>query len=277
MGRSSAERPTGGVEESTMETVSIEHQKTPAASCLAIVRQAISQPGLIHDAYHRFHGYSLRNQLLAMFQCTSRGIIPGPLSTYRGWERVGRRVLRGQKALVLCVPITIQDMDALATDDAKVVFVYRSRWFVLSQTEGAAYEPLDIPTWNEERALKHLGVTIVRFAHPDGKVQGYATPEGNIAINPVAVLPHKTLFHELAHIILGHARDETIPRPVREVEAEGVALFCCEALGLDGAEYARGYLQHWLGKEALTEAMAQRIMSTAHKILAAGDQEDVQS
>jgi len=69
---------------------------------------------------------------------------------------------------------------------------------------------------------------------------------------------------EHGHILLGHAKDETVSRALREVEAEGVALFCCEALGLDGAVYARGYLQHWLGKEALTEAMAQRIVSTAH-------------
>jgi hypothetical protein len=260
-----------GVEESTM-TNTDDSAKT-AASCLAIVQQAISQPGLIHDAYHRFHGYSLRNQLLAMFQCMSRRINPGPLATYRGWERLGRHVMRGQKALVLCVPITIQDADAIE-DDAKVVFVYRARWFVLSQTSGEPYEPLDVPTWSEELALQALGVKRVRFDHHNGNVQGYATPEGNIAINPVAALPHKTLFHELAHILLGHAKDETIPRPLREVEAEGVALFCCEALGLDGAQYARGYLQHWLGKETLTETSAQRIMSTAHRILAAGDQEE---
>ncbi len=75
------------------------------------------------------------------------------------------------------------------------------------------------------------------------------TEEGNVAINPVAALPHKTLFHELAHVLLGHARDETLPRPVREVEAETVALFCREALGLEGAEYALGYVQRWLGGE----------------------------
>jgi hypothetical protein len=117
-------------------------------------------------------------------------------------------------------------------------------------------------------------VKIIPFAHHDGNVQGYATSDGNIAINPIAGLPHKTLFHELAHILLGHSKDETVPRAVREVEAEGIALFCCEALGLDGAAYARGYLQHWLGKEALMESSAQRIMSTAHQILKAGGQEE---
>ncbi len=100
-----------------MEIVSTENQKI-ATSCLTIVQQAISEPGLIHDAYRRFHGYSLRNQLLALFQCNSRGITPGPLATYRRWERLGRHVLRGQKALVLCVPITQQQHDDAIEDVA---------------------------------------------------------------------------------------------------------------------------------------------------------------
>ena len=33
---------------------------------------------------------------------------------------------------------------------------------------------------------------------------------------------------------------------LQEAEAECVTLFCCEALGPEGAEYARGYVQHWL-------------------------------
>jgi hypothetical protein len=33
---------------------------------------------------------------------------------------------------------------------------------------------------------------------------------------------------------------------LREVEAESVALLCCEALNLEGADYCRGYIQNWL-------------------------------
>ena len=61
---------------------------------------------------------------------------------------------------------------------------------------------------------------------------------------------------------------------LREVEAEGVALLCCEALDLDGAEYARGYLQHWLRTEEIPEQSAQRIITTAHRIIAAGEQDE---
>ena len=87
----------------------------------------------------------------------------------------------------------------------------------------------------------------------NGNAQGYAAPGKQIAINPVAALPHKTMFHELAHVVLGHTEegqlsdDEQTPRSLREVEAESVALLCCASLGLEGEEFARGYIQNWLG------------------------------
>jgi antirestriction protein ArdC len=246
------------------------------------LREAITTPGLSHEAYQRFHQYSLRNQLLAMAQCVQRGISPGPIATFKQWEALGRHVLRGQKALVLCVPVTPKvaapkDEElaeaASAEEPARLFFTYRARWFVLSQTDGKPYEPVSVPAWSEERARTALGIRMVPFDHLDGNVQGYATPQGEVAINPVAALPHKTLFHEVAHVLLQHAKDETVSRSLREIEAEGVALLCCEALGLDGAEYARGYLQHWLRTEEIPETCAQRIITTAHRILAAGNQD----
>jgi hypothetical protein len=60
-------------------------------------------------------------------------------------------------------------------------------------------------------------------------------------------------------------------RNIREVEAESVALICCESLGLPGAEAARGYIQHWLhGEKEIPNQSAMRIFSAAHKILKAG-------
>jgi antirestriction protein ArdC len=257
-------------------------RRVPVASWQALLRQTISTPGLIHEAYQRFHQYSLRNQLLAMVQCVERGISPGPIATFKQWVALGRHVMSGQKALVLCVPIKRKAAEpkddeladaAPAQEPARLFFTYRARWFVLSQTDGQPYAPVSVPSWSEERALTSLGIRIVPFDHLDGNVQGYATPRSDIAINPVAALPHKTLFHEAAHVLLKHATDETVSRSLREVEAEGVALLCCEALGLDGSEYARGYLQNWLKNDELTDEVAQRIIATAHRILAAGEQD----
>jgi hypothetical protein len=90
-------------------------------------------------------------------------------------------------------------------------------------------------------------------------------------------LPHKTRFHELAHVLLGHTAEgdqadaETTPRNVQAVEAESVAMLCCAALGLEGVEYSRGYIQNRWGKgNLIPERSAQRILKVADQILRAG-------
>jgi hypothetical protein len=101
----------------------------------------------------------------------------------------------------------------------------------------------------------------------------------------VAELPHKTRFHELAHVVLGHTAEadagltdsEVTPRSLREVEAEAVALVCLEALGLPGADHCRGYIQVWndrRGAEPIPERSDQRIFKTADQILKAGTTDD---
>src|SRR5947208_17157401 len=90
-------------------------------------------------------------------------------------------------------------------------------------------------------------------------------------------MPIKTMFHELAHVVLGHTSEDSLndgsertPRSLREVEAECVALICCESLGLPGAEYSRGYIQHWGRSEPIPERSAHRIFKTADRVLRAG-------
>jgi hypothetical protein len=126
-----------------------------------------------------------------------------------------------------------------------------------------------------------LNIKRITFTDPDGNCQGYAK-RNQIAINPVAQLPHKTFFHETAHVILGHTSEadftdtERTPKNLREVEAEAVALLCCEALRLDGAEYCRGYIQNWLCPaigykgDGIPEKSAQKIFRAADLILKAG-------
>ena len=53
-------------------------------------------------------------------------------------------------------------------------------------------------------------------------------------------------------------------------------LLCCESVGLEGADYARGYIQHWLSRgsasnaEAIPEKSAQKIFRAADQIIRAG-------
>jgi hypothetical protein len=81
-------------------------------------------------------------------------------------------------------------------------------------------------------------------------------------------------------VLLGHTAEatqadtETTPRSLREAEAESVALLCCEALDLPGADECRGYIQHWYGAgDPIPERSAQRILRVADQIIRAGQAE----
>jgi antirestriction protein ArdC len=198
------------------------------------------------------------------------------------WKELGRHVKRGEKALVLCMPITCKAKHSTRDEQGNETeqetcftrFVYRNNWFTLAQTEGAEYRAEPLPDWDEATALAALNIERISFDHLDGNCQGFARGR-QVTVSPVAVMPHKTLFHELAHVVLGHTAQSSLndgrertPRSLGEVDAECVALLCCESLGLPGAEFSRGYIQSW-GSE-IPERSAQKIFHAADQILKAG-------
>ena len=132
-----------------------------------------------------------------------RGLQPGPINTFPKWKDLGRFVKRGERALTLCMPITCKRREEDSDEEHTFTsFVYKARWFVLAQTDGQELEPITVPEWDAERALTALSIERIPFDHTDGNVQGFAR-QRQVAINPLAQLPYKTLFHELAHVILG--------------------------------------------------------------------------
>ena len=165
-----------------------------------------------------------------------------------------------------------QDSSPLET---VTVFVFKPRWFVLSQTEGDPYIPTELPQWSEERALTALGIERVFFSHMNGNCQGFARGR-QVAVSPIALSPHSTLFHEIGHVVLGHTQEgmlidhDRTPKSLREAEAESVALICCESLNLPGAAECRGYIQHWLSGETIPEKSALKIFKAADTVLKAG-------
>ena len=252
-----------------------------------LLRKAVTEPGIISEAYRQFHQYSVGNQLLAWQQCTERGIRPGPLATYPRWQEFGRHVKKGEKALTLCMPLTVKKTrtqeDGTEEVDAFTRFVYRPHWFVLAQTEGAEVPPTPIPPWDAGRALQTLGIDEIPFDLTDGNCLGFARGR-SIAISLLTPLPHKTRFHELAHVLLGHTAEhqqsdgEVTPRNLRECEAEAVALVCCAALDLPGVEDSRGYIQSWWGAgNPIPERSAQRVLKVADQILKAGADTEVRA
>jgi antirestriction protein ArdC len=244
--------------------------------------EAVKKPGLIMRAYSAFHNYSIGNALLALSQCMQRNLAPGPLNTYKGWQESGRYVKKGERALTLLLPITgrrktVNPETQQEEERVLTYFVYRPYWFVACQTGGDKPYTLQTPGFDIETALSSLDIRRIDFDMIDGNVQGFAR-DRSIAVSPIAQLPVKTTIHEIAHVVLGHTTtdstlvdEESTPRSIREVEAEATAMICLEALGLEGSEYCRGYIQHWLqGKQEIPNQSAQRIFAAATAILNAG-------
>jgi len=141
----------------------------------ALLIEAVTKPGLIMKAYSAFHAYSIGNQILALVQCQMRGLQPGPINTFPKWKDLGRFVKRGERALSLCMPITCKRREEDSDDEHTFTsFVYKARWFVLSQTDGQELEPITVPEWNAERAIAALSIERIPFDHTDGNVQGFA-------------------------------------------------------------------------------------------------------
>jgi len=104
---------------------------------------------------------------------------------------LGRHVKRGEKAIELCMPVTCKrtvteqgpDGNDTETEITFKRFVFKRHWFMLSQTDGAAYRLPAIPAWDRAHALQTLNVEEIPFEMMNGNCQGYATGR-QIAINP---------------------------------------------------------------------------------------------
>lgn len=242
-----------------------------------LLSEAVTKSGKLSNCYEAFHGYSFGNQMLAMFQCEARGLSVGPIATFQRWKELGRNVKKGSKAISLCMPVTIKDK---ADPEAKkTIFVYKNNWFVLDQTDGAEFVPPALPAFDIDAALQALEIERVPFTHTDGNSQGYAQNR-NVAINPVAQHPTRTLFHEIAHVVLGHTLESTsndsgelTPRDIRELEAEATSYLVSASLGISSEteqSHSRAYIKHWYESNEVPEASAKRIFAATDKILKAG-------
>lgn len=245
-----------------------------------LLTQAISQPGIISQAYSAFHNFSLGNQMAAVGQLAARNVAIGPLATFNGWKEKGRSVVKGAKAIALCMPVTCkyktENKNGESEEQTFSKFVWRNNWFVMAETSGQDFaNEVKTAAWDSAKALATLEINQIAFESINGNCQGYATGR-SIAINQVAALPHKTRFHELAHVVLGHTSEmqmsdsEFTPKDIREVEAEATAYILCALLDLPGLAESRGYVQSWLAGQEITERSAQQIYKAANLIFKAG-------
>jgi DNA primase len=240
---------------------------------------------------------SFRNQLLVQMQA------PGVTSvaTYGAWQKAGRQVRRGEKALVILAPVIIKKPkvggDENQTDSVLVGFRPMAT-FSGNQTDplpGKAGRPLPEPapiTKNIEageafegsvetlRAVAlGLGSNVVGGVDLRSRQAGDHAGHGwfDLVTKRIVVIAgetsraqvFKTLVHELAHAIL-HGSADHHDRPEMEVEAESVAFVVSQVLGLDTGSYSFGYVSSWANEknaQAMVLQSGQKIVRATNIIL----------
>jgi antirestriction protein ArdC len=238
-----------------------------------LIDQALTMPGNVGETYNRFYRYSYLNQLYLAMQGVRE-----PVATYKRWQDLGRQVLRGSKAASIVRPIIIEKKDAAGEVKDRITrFKPVKCLFTVSQTEGDELPPADIPSWSLATALDELDIKQVPFEHMNGNVAGYSV-EREFAINPVAVNPTKTTFHEVGHIVLGHTDEARqaeyqLHRGVSEFQAEATAYLSMnelEQLDDTTASQSRGYVQTWLKGQRPPDTAIRQVFSATDQILRAG-------
>jgi hypothetical protein len=245
-----------------------------------LIEEAITREGKIGAFYSYFHDYSFLNRMLLRMQGVEE-----PVAPYKTWPKVKRHVKAGAKAYEILHPVMIQIENEEGETEPRVVgFRYARSVFTLSQTEGKDLPPKPILGWSLETALEKLGIREVPFEHTDGNTQGYSRGL-EFAISPIAANRHKTTFHELGHIVLGHTlrhhfEEYQTHRGVMEFQAESVALLSMRELDLlddETAAHGRGYVQHWLRGERPPDKAIQQVFTVVDRILRAGQLVTAQS
>jgi len=213
-----------------------------------------------------FHQYSYFNTMLIAIQRPGATKVMGG----KGWEKVGRRVLRDQwrKKIWILAPILRNEEPLRYTSagkPAKTLIGFRNVYvFDVSQTEGDEIPELEYRTQGDDDGLvEALEAEYVRRGISLEYVDTLGGPLGCSAGGKVKLVNSlqgieraSTLAHELAHEILHWAPDGGRPtepgwydrhtRSVKEIEAESTAAVI---LGAWGLEYAPStmYLACWNG------------------------------
>ena len=220
----------------------------------------------------RFHRYSISNSLLIMAQFPGASRVAG----YRTWQRLGRQVRRGSKAIRIFAPVIRR---ARRDDDEdEVAVAFRTVGvFDISQTDGT---PLPQPTepkgdpGEHIQGLKHFvagrGISL-EYSDSLGAAEGVCRGSSIVlrqGLSPAAEF--SVLAHELAHALMHQGKaSRGMSQTVRETEAEAVAFVVCQAIGLNDNGSAADYIQLYQGKKETLVASLERIRMAASTIIRA--------
>ncbi len=252
--------------------------KRLAAETDAVRRSAFFQEYLAVAA--RFWNYSFYNQLLIQRQFPQATRVAG----FRQWQKLGRQVVQGSKAIRILAPFTrkakVVDASPERAEEEtreRPTFFRPVCVFDVSQTLGEPLPSMDLEVRGDsQRALleqllaycARLGVE-VRFKELGvNGVYGYSG-KGTIVVaaNQAVDDQANTLVHELAHTLLHQeCLRNHVSHACKEIQAEGVAYVVAKALGVESK--APEYLALEGADTEQILANLEAIAGTARKVLA---------
>jgi len=202
----------------------------------------------------RFHQYSANNIMLIHAQCRHATQVAG----YKKWQMLGRQVKKGEKGIVIFVPIRrkIEDSDG---NEIQVVKNFGTGVvFDISQTEGDDLPTVSLPISNLTTTSEigtHLANRLKTFLDQEQvgfviehtkPAHGYYAPGKKlIALDEDLTGDQfvKTLTHEVVHYVADHR--SLTSREDGETVAEGAAFVVLHHFGIDSSDYTFGYVAGW--------------------------------
>ncbi len=119
----------------------------------------------------------------------------------------------------------------------------------------------------------------ISFEDIASAANGYFSPSENkiVVRNDLPELQTiKTMIHEIGHASLGHGgKEDKWDRETKEVQAESVAYWVSQMIGLDTSEYSFGYISGWSKDKKVSELKdnLELIKKTADEISSAIEKE----
>ena len=214
--------------------------------------------------------WSLGNRLIMTMEGTSdaRG--------YRQWQKVGRHVKKGTKAIYILAPRVNKAVEKDKETGEETTRTYVAGFqgipvFRYEDTDGAAIktvknEPKELPPLAD--VAERWGIKVRFDGTRHGEFGSFSKSDGEIRLCTDDV---STFFHELAH--LAHSRIEDL-KPGQdarqEIIAQLVACTLAKTYGYDGVDgYTYGYVAHYAdgGDPETVGRACYRVLGMAEKIL----------
>lgn len=191
----------------------------------------------------RFTHYSLKNQMLILFQDPEATQVAG----YKAWHKFGRHVMKGEHGIGVMAPHTYTAVNNTGAEESKLGF-HKATVFDVRQTEGEDLLEVSRVDGDEgEEIYSSMKVFADSLKMPVIECEiGYdgACSRTEIKINESLSMTNKVgvLAHEIAHHLLGH-HDQNKPTEIEEYEAEFTAYVVCTRFGIKNK--APHYLKGW--------------------------------